>query len=140
MIGGHLPSERTYCPVLSIYPHHTLSVAHKVPDHALFRPLLGPHQDRLLQPEPVHVITLLAVRLHGDHKAAASRIDTQPDSLFQLRGVGNAARHQPLTGNGENLVARLSVGSLQRCFQVTFVEALERLVPLLALTPTAIRN
>ena len=140
MIGGHLPCEGAYRPILSIYPHHTLAVAHKMPDHALFRPLLGPHQDRLLQPEPIYVITLPAVRFHGNHKAAASRIDTQPDSLFQLRGVGNAARHQPLTDNGENLVARLSVGSLQRRFQVALVEALEQLVPLLALTPTAIRN
>ena len=107
MIGGHLSCEGTYSPVSSFYPHNMLSVTHKVSDYALFRPFLGPHQHRLLQPEPVHVIALLAVRLHGDHEAAASRIDTQPNPLLQLRGVGNAARHQPLTGNGENLVARL---------------------------------
>ena len=30
-----------------------LAVAHKVSEHALFRPFLGPHQDRLLQSETV---------------------------------------------------------------------------------------
>ena len=129
MIGGHLPSEGAYRPILSIYPHHTLAVAHKVPEHAFFRSFLCPHHDWLFQPEPIHVITLLAVRLHGDHKAAASRIDTQPDSLFQLRGVGDTTRHQPLTGNFEDFVTRLSVGFLQQRFQIALIKALEQHTP-----------
>ena len=76
-----------------------------------------------------NVITLHAVRLHGDHEADTSRIDTQPDSLHQLRGVGYAARHQPLADNGENLVTRLSVGSLQQRFQIALIKALKQHTP-----------
>ena len=94
-----------------------------------FRSFLGPHHDWLLQPEPIHMITLLAVRLHGDHETAASRIDTQPDSLFQLRGVGDTTRHQPLTGNFEDFVTRLSVGFLQQRFQIALIKALEQHTP-----------
>lgn len=104
-ISGHLPpaaSQRAPAAIRYLYPLTTA-----VTYISYLSPFLGPHQHRLLQPEPVHVIALLAVRLHGDHEAATPRIDTQPNPLLQLRGVGNAARHQPLTGNGENLVARL---------------------------------